>query len=197
MRSLGIVALGAALAGCASASSDTAPSYVSPVVYQSYNCQQLGLEAQGIWQRAAALSGAQDSQRTKDGLVTAAAIVVFWPAAFFVGGDKQTAAELANMKGQMARSSRRAFRRNATSNSKGSRRRERGRRSWEGRRRRKACPAAPGPTPKGGPHPSWCRATSRRPRHLPGCSGCNRRIPEVDAADQPRIRLHALSRHST
>ena len=89
------------MAGCASASSDIAPSYVSPVVYQSYNCQQLGLEAQGISQRAAALSGAQDSQRTKDGLVTAAAIVVFWPAAFFVGGDKQTAAELANMKGQM------------------------------------------------------------------------------------------------
>jgi hypothetical protein len=101
MRNLGIVALGAALAGCASASSDIAPSCVSPVVYQSYNCQQLGLEAQGISQRAAALSGAQDSQRTKDGLVTAAAIVVFWPAAFFVGGDKQTAAELANMKGQM------------------------------------------------------------------------------------------------
>ncbi|MET4277381.1 MULTISPECIES: hypothetical protein [unclassified Bradyrhizobium] len=101
MRNLGIVALCAALGGCASASSDIAPSYVSPVVYQSYNCQQLGLEAQGISQRAAALSGAQDSQRTKDGLVTAAAIVVFWPAAFFVGGDKQTAAELANMKGQM------------------------------------------------------------------------------------------------
>lgn len=101
MRVLGIVVLCAALGGCASASSDIAPSYVSPVVYQSYNCQQLGLEAQGISQRAAALSGAQDSQRTKDGLVTAAAIVVFWPAAFFVGGDKQTAAELANMKGQM------------------------------------------------------------------------------------------------
>jgi hypothetical protein len=31
----------------------------------------------------------------------AAAIVVFWPAAFFVGGDKQTAAELSQMKGQM------------------------------------------------------------------------------------------------
>jgi hypothetical protein len=27
--------------------------------------------------------------------------VIFWPAAFFVGGDKQTAAELSNMKGQM------------------------------------------------------------------------------------------------
>jgi hypothetical protein len=50
---------------------------------------------------AATLSGAQDSQRTKDGWATAAAVVVFWPAAFFVSGDKQTAAELAQMKGQM------------------------------------------------------------------------------------------------
>jgi hypothetical protein len=101
MRKLGIVALGAALAGCASSSAEIAPAYVSPVMYQSYTCQQLALEAQGISQRAATLSGAQDSQRSKDQLATAAAIVVFWPAAFFVGGDKQTAAELANMKGQM------------------------------------------------------------------------------------------------
>jgi hypothetical protein len=35
------------------------------------------------------------------GVATAAAIVIFWPAAFFVGGDKQTAAELSQMKGQM------------------------------------------------------------------------------------------------
>jgi hypothetical protein len=47
------------------------------------------------------LSGAQDKQRTNDGLATAAAVVIFWPAAFFVGGDKQTAAELSQMKGQM------------------------------------------------------------------------------------------------
>ena len=73
----------------------------SPVAYQSYTCQQLALEAQSISTRAATLSGAQDSQRTKDGVVTAAAIVVFWPAAFSVGGDKQTAAELSQMKGQM------------------------------------------------------------------------------------------------
>jgi hypothetical protein len=74
---------------------------VSPVAYQSYNCQQLALEAQSVSTRAATLSGAQDSQRSKDQLATAAAIVVFWPAAFLVGGDKQTAAELAQMKGQM------------------------------------------------------------------------------------------------
>jgi hypothetical protein len=101
MRNLGIVALCAALAGCASSAADITPAYVSPVQYQSYNCQQLALEAQSISTRAAALSGAQDSQRTKDGLATTAAIIVFWPAAFFVGGDKQTAAELAQMNGQM------------------------------------------------------------------------------------------------
>ena len=101
MRNLGIVVLGAALAGCASSSADITPTYVSPMLYQSYNCQQLGLEAQSVSARAAALSGAQDSQRTKDTIATTAAVVIFWPAAFFVGGDKQTAAELAQLKGQM------------------------------------------------------------------------------------------------
>jgi hypothetical protein len=103
MRSLGIVALAGALAGCASSSADITPAYVSPVQYQSYTCQQLALEAQSISTRAATLSGAQDKQRTNDGLATAAAVVIFWPAAFFVGGDKQTAAELAQMKGPNGR----------------------------------------------------------------------------------------------
>jgi hypothetical protein len=101
MRKLGFAVLGAALGGCASSSADITPAYVSPVAYQTYTCQQLALEAQAISTRAATLSGAQDSQRTKDGWATAAAVVVFWPAAFFVGGDKQTAAELGQMKGQM------------------------------------------------------------------------------------------------
>src|SRR4030081_1626445 len=101
MRILGSVVLGAALAGCASSSAEITPAYVSPVMYQQYTCQQLAQEAQGVSARAASLSGVQDQKRTNDALATAAAIVVFWPAAFFVGGDKQTAAELAQMKGQM------------------------------------------------------------------------------------------------
>jgi hypothetical protein len=36
MRILGIVALGAALGGCASSASDITPAYVSPVAYQGY-----------------------------------------------------------------------------------------------------------------------------------------------------------------
>ncbi|MCX7308974.1 MAG: hypothetical protein NTZ72_13940 [Afipia sp.] len=101
MRVLRIAALCAALGGCASASSDITPAYVSPVMYQQFTCPQLAQEAQGVSTRAATLSGAQDSKRTQDAVATTAAVVIFWPAAFFVGGDKQTAAELAQMKGQM------------------------------------------------------------------------------------------------
>jgi len=82
MRILGIVALGAALGGCASSAADITPTYVSPVTYQSFTCQQLGLEAQSISARAAALSGTQDSQRTKDAVGTTAAVIIFWAAAF-------------------------------------------------------------------------------------------------------------------
>lgn len=102
MRVLGIAAFGVALAGCASSSQDISAAYVSPITYQNYTCQQLGMEAQAVSARAATLSGAQDSQRTKDTVATTAAVIIFWPAAFLVGGDKQTAAELGQMKGQLA-----------------------------------------------------------------------------------------------
>ncbi|MGM4918072.1 hypothetical protein [Tardiphaga sp. 813_E8_N1_3] len=101
MRKWGMVALAAMLGGCASSSSEITPAYVSPVMYQQYTCAQLAQEAQAVSTRAAALSGAQDQKRTNDTIATTAAVVIFWPAAFFVGGDKQTAAELAQMKGQM------------------------------------------------------------------------------------------------
>jgi hypothetical protein len=90
-----------ALAACASSSAEITPSYVSPVMYQSYTCQQLAQEAQGVSARAAQVSGAQDQKRTNDAIATTAAIVVFWPAAFFVGGNGQVAAELGQLKGQM------------------------------------------------------------------------------------------------
>jgi hypothetical protein len=97
---LALLAL-ATLAGCASKSSEITPTYVSPFMYQSLTCAQLAQEAQGISARAAQVSGAQDQKRTNDQIATGVAIVVFWPAAFLVGGDGQTAAELAQLKGQM------------------------------------------------------------------------------------------------
>jgi len=91
-----------ALAGSASASSsDIEASYASPVRCSGYTCPQLGLEAQALSQRAAVISGAQDQKRTNDQIATGVAKVVFWPAAFLAHGDGQTAAERANLNGQM------------------------------------------------------------------------------------------------
>jgi hypothetical protein len=96
-----LLAAAATVAGCASKSNEITPAYVSPIMYEGHTCKQLALEAQGVSARAAQVSGAQDSKRTNDQIATGVAIVVFWPAAFLVGSDGQTAAELAQLKGQM------------------------------------------------------------------------------------------------
>ncbi|MFC1460058.1 hypothetical protein ACETIH_25805 [Microvirga arabica] len=93
------VSLSLLAAGCASRSEDVAASYVSPTTYSSYSCRELSAEAQRV--SAAAASGAQDSQHTKDAVATTAALVIFWPAAFFVSGNNAQTAELARLKGQM------------------------------------------------------------------------------------------------
>jgi hypothetical protein len=89
------------LVGCASKSTEIAPAYVSPLQYQSYTCQQLAAEAQRISTQAATAAGVQDSQVTKDAVATAVAVIVAWPAAFLVQGDKGNAAQIAQMKGEM------------------------------------------------------------------------------------------------
>src|SRR5262245_32245503 len=87
MRSLKILPLCALIAGCASSSAEVRPSYVSPLQYQNLSCQQLGAEAERVSRRASEVAGVQDSNKTSDAWVTGAAIVLFWPAAFFVKGD--------------------------------------------------------------------------------------------------------------
>jgi hypothetical protein len=89
------------LVGCASKSSEIAPSYVSPMMYQSFTCQQLAAEATRVSAGAATAAGQQDSQVTKDAVATTVGVVIFWPALFLIGGDKQNAAQLAQLKGQM------------------------------------------------------------------------------------------------
>ena len=95
------MAMSLTAAGCASRSEDVGASYVPPASYASYSCRELSAEAQRVSSAAATAAGAQDSQRTKDAVATTAAVVIFWPAAFFVGGDNAKTAELARLKGHM------------------------------------------------------------------------------------------------
>lgn len=96
-----VVLFALALGGCATSSDKITASYVSPMQYENWNCRQLTEEAQRISHRAAEAAGAQDSQVTKDAVATTVGVIVFWPALFLIGGDKQTAAELARLKGEM------------------------------------------------------------------------------------------------
>jgi hypothetical protein len=101
MRAIYVVPLALALAGCASRSSDIVAAYVSPLQYQSFSCEQLREEAARVSARAAIASGAQDQNATNDTIVTTAAVVIFWPAAFFIKGNGANAQEVATLKGDM------------------------------------------------------------------------------------------------
>jgi hypothetical protein len=90
-----------ALAACATSPKDIAPTYVSPVLYQNLSCEQLAAEAARVSQEAATATGQQSQQQGRDAVATTVGVVLFWPALFFIGGDKGNAAQLANLKGQM------------------------------------------------------------------------------------------------
>jgi hypothetical protein len=69
--------------------------------YQSFTCPQLTAEAQRVSAAAVTAAGQQDSQATKDAVATTVGVLILWPTLFMVQGDKQNAAQLAQLKGQM------------------------------------------------------------------------------------------------
>jgi outer membrane murein-binding lipoprotein Lpp len=89
------------VAGCASSGKDVTATYVSPVMYQHFTCDQLSMEAQRISHRAAEMTGQQDRKATGDKVATGVGLILFWPSLFFIKGDGATAAELARLKGEM------------------------------------------------------------------------------------------------
>ncbi|MFU8865033.1 MAG: hypothetical protein ACNA7O_14050 [Rhodobacterales bacterium] len=89
------------LGGCAQKSEDIQGTYVSPMAYQSYNCQQIEQEARRVSARTSHIIGVQDQKASNDAVATGVALVLFWPAAFFIGGNKENAAELGRLKGEM------------------------------------------------------------------------------------------------
>lgn len=99
-RCVAATGIASSCVGCSTSSDKVAAAYVSPLQYQQYSCSQLAQEAQRISSRVAQLSGAQDKKVTSDAIATTAAVIIFWPAAFLVGGDDQTTAELARLKGE-------------------------------------------------------------------------------------------------
>lgn len=87
--------------GCATRPENVTAAYVSPLMYDSLECPQLREEATRVSMRVQEATGAQSKAHGRDAVMTGVALVLFWPAAFMVGGDGQTTAELSRLKGEM------------------------------------------------------------------------------------------------
>jgi hypothetical protein len=95
-----LVSISIALAGCATASKDIASAYVSPLQYQSLDCEQMGAEQTRIQGRITQIGGRLDEAASNDQGLVAVGLILFWPALLFLGGTKQQEAEYARLKGE-------------------------------------------------------------------------------------------------
>ena len=100
MRLVAILLSVSLATGCATASKNISSSYVSPMQYNNYTCEQLSQEASNIQARVSEVGGAVDSKAHADKWITGAGIVLFWPALFFVGNNKDKEAEFSRLKGE-------------------------------------------------------------------------------------------------
>ena len=95
-----ILAMVVALSGCATASKDVASIYVSPLQYQSFDCDQLAAENQRLQSRVNQLAGRLDEAASNDKAIGVVGAIFFWPALFALGGTKPQEAEYSRLRGE-------------------------------------------------------------------------------------------------
>jgi hypothetical protein len=88
------------LSACATAGKDVSSTYVSPVQYSSFDCDQIRQEMLRTQTRANQLSGRLDEAASNDKAIVGVGMILFWPALFALGGTKQQEAELSRLKGE-------------------------------------------------------------------------------------------------
>lgn len=86
--------------GCATASKDIAPTYISPMQYQAYDCDQIAAEIARVQARVQQIGGRLDEAASNDKKITGVGLILFWPAFFALGGTKEQEAEFARLKGE-------------------------------------------------------------------------------------------------
>lgn len=99
-KSIAVLVASGILTACATAGKDVASTYVSPMQYANYDCDQLRQESQRIGGRVNQLTGRLDEAASNDKAIMGVGLVLFWPALFALGGTKQQEAELARLKGE-------------------------------------------------------------------------------------------------
>lgn len=87
------------LFGCASGSSGLMATYVSPLHFQTYSCEQIDAELGRLYVRINQLSGRLDDAAVQDRWL-AAGSRLFWPSIFMLGGTKEQGIEFSRLKGE-------------------------------------------------------------------------------------------------
>lgn len=88
------------LGACASSPDKITAQYVSPLVYQGFDCGQMQAEAARINARVAEVTGQQQQAANNDATMMTVGLLLFWPSLFFIQGDKSKSAELSRLKGE-------------------------------------------------------------------------------------------------
>lgn len=81
------------LTACADHPDKIAAQYVSPMQYESYDCDQLGKEMQRVSARVTELGGLQEKAADNSDVAMGVGLVLFWPALFFLDSHSAQAAE--------------------------------------------------------------------------------------------------------
>ncbi len=88
-------------AGCASQPDKIATTYVSPIQYNAYQCNQIAGEFSRVSRRTNELYGSLKKEADNDAAQMAVGMLFLWPTLFFLeGGDGPEAAEYARLKGE-------------------------------------------------------------------------------------------------
>jgi hypothetical protein len=96
-----VVAAAIAVAGCAKGPDSISATYVSPIGYQHYSCEQIAAEATRLSNKASELAGIQQKKANSDAVAMGVGLVLFWPAMFMIRGNDEKTAELARVRGEM------------------------------------------------------------------------------------------------
>lgn len=87
------------VSACAQKSEKIQASYVSPLQYQDFDCQQIRGEISRVGRKMSEVAGVQDKTASNDAAAMGIGMVLFWPALFFIDNTDQRV-ELGRLKGE-------------------------------------------------------------------------------------------------
>lgn len=100
MRSALIIFVGF-LMGCATQPEEIGASYVSPLHYKNFDCEQLEMEAERVSRRAFELGTSLRDEADADEVQMAVGLILLWPTLFWLeGGDDHRSMEYSRLKGE-------------------------------------------------------------------------------------------------